>query len=150
MLSHEIVKFKEKIVAPSYPAWQHKVKYENTSNIKCQEHLEEFLAAEPLKVGSFIRYKNGQTDVYSAHQLNVVLYVQHEFSKVEIGYTRFPETHLILQCNITEHMPWVRWVDIREYVEVTPEAKERFVNDKLLNYIETVKATSKMYQEATA
>jgi len=149
VLSHEIIKFKEKIVAPSGP-WTTRSHYENTSNIKCQEDLEEFLKAEHIKVGDFIRYTNGGSGVYSAYQINIVLYVQHEFSKCTIGYTRFPETHLILQCNITEHQPWIRWVDIREYIPITPEDKERMVNDKLLDYIETVKSTAPLYQEATA
>ena len=148
MLSHEIVKFKEKVVAYSH-GWHHKPNYENHSNIKCQEDLEEFLKTA-FPVGTYIRYRNGQTDVYSAHQLNVVLYVQHEFSKVAMGYTRFPETHLILQCNITDYQPWLRWVDIRDYVEVTPETKQRFVDDKLLNYIEKIKSSAPLYQEATA
>lgn len=147
MLSHEIIKFKEKIVAYSQP-WS-PPNYENTSNIKCQEHLEEFLEAERIKEGTFVRYKSGAGDCFSRHQMNVVLCVQRDFSKVHIGYTRFPETHLLLQCNISEYQPWIRWVDIRDYIEVSPETKAKFVNDKLLDYIEKTKSTSTLYKEAS-
>lgn len=148
MLSHEIIKFKEKVVAHSAP-WRYGVNYENTSNITKQEHLDEFLKGE-LKVGQFVRYKNGLDGVYNLYQMNVVLCVERDFNKIKIGYTRFPETHLLLQCNISDHSPWIRWVDIREYVEITPADRERLVNDKLFDYIERVKATSEVYKKATA
>jgi hypothetical protein len=144
MLTHKIIKFKPHVQVPVVLGHFQK----NLSPIITQKQLEEHLTQQH-SVGVMVRYNTGgNADVYSAAQVNFVLYIERDINKVKTSYNGWPETHLIMQCDLSMAKPWVRWVDPREYVLLTQEQLNKYSNDNVQDYIEEIKSSHPTYLEA--
>jgi hypothetical protein len=136
MLSHTIAPHKkEPVVGYNQP-----FKRINTSAISTQELLDALLE-KSFPVGKYVTYSVA-TNVHTAYMVSYIVDVEKDFNALKIDHKGYPETHLLVQLgNLAPEHCWSRWVDIRDYRELTEDEQKGFTrNDLVQNFVSKLTA----------
>jgi hypothetical protein len=115
------------------------------SVIDSQAALAEYLAGSPqfgdmVVMKTILQFNSPLTE----NNINVVLKTRDDFSALKPTMRGVYETHLVSNLADTTH-PWVRWVDISDFVVLNEERRKEVLNVVLQNRLERLKEHAKAH-----
>ena len=130
MITHRIIKFKPKIIIPrrqnNFGPKDHA--------IKTTQDLLEYLKDLP-KVGAYVTLHHNK-EITRPGMVNYVMGVAEQYADDLFTFSGNVEAHQVLNLN-TQMSPWIRWVNAKEYRELSDAERQVYIDADVSDYIKS-------------
>lgn len=121
--------------------------------IRSQEEYDEYLAAHAgIQEGFYVRSKfgNSNTEHMTLYSLDYVIKVNKDLDSItSFSHDMYPEGLVLCPVPTSEHSkPYFRNTVLHNYIAITNEQVEHFINDRIRNYFKEIVEARKAAQQA--